>query len=509
MTTTIPVTSAARRWASAIVLSASLLVITMDLTILNIAIPDLATDLEPSAGQLLWIVDAYSLVLAGLLISMSALGDRLGRKRLLITGYAIFALASAAVAVVDSAEGVIAIRAILGVGGAMIMPTTLSMMRAVFHDPVERAKALGLWAAVSGVGAGIGPIVGGFLLEHFSWHAAFIVNVPLMLVAVVAAAVILPESRVLEPGRWDVVGTVLSLAGMIALVWSIKRFAKEQTLADLLAWATLVGAVVLLVLFVVRCLRRPDPLVDMRLFRRPQFSAGIVAALGTTFALGAALLLLAQWVQVVQGASPIETGIRLLPAAVAGTVFSLVVPWLAQRLGARLVLAGGLAVAGLGMVILAIPPGDLTTTRAIVALVLVGAGIASLAVASAMIMSHTPDEKAGNAAALEETSYDLGNVLGVAILGSASAVLFKSGLAGDPSLSGLGPEVREHAQSSISSAIGVADELHIPELASAANRVFTDSLQTTGLIGGVIMFVVAAVVFVTTPKGTDISTQHH
>ena len=207
--------SARRRWASLGVLSASLLVVTMDLTILYVALPDLAADIRPTANQQLWIVDIYSLVLAGLLIPMSALADRWGRKLMLLAGFVVFGAASALILAADSPEQVIATRALLGVGGAMIMPTTLSLMRSVFTDADERATALGVWAAVSAMGAAVGPIVGGALLEHFSWHAAFLVNVPLMASAVVAGAVILPESRDPHPGRWDFVATVLSIVGMV------------------------------------------------------------------------------------------------------------------------------------------------------------------------------------------------------------------------------------------------------------------------------------------------------
>ncbi|GAA3838978.1 quaternary ammonium compound efflux MFS transporter QacA [Saccharothrix violaceirubra] len=505
MTTVAPV-GAARRWGSAAVLSASLLVVTMDLTILNIALPDLAGDLRPSSEGLLWVVDAYSLVLAGLLVSMSALGDRIGRRRLLLAGYALFGLASAGALFASTTGEVIAVRALLGVGGAMIMPTTLSLIRAVFTDPRERATALGLWAAVSGIGAGVGPIVGGVLLESFSWRAAFLVNVPLMVVASVAAAAVLPESRVPSPGRWDAAGTVQTLVGMAALMWAVKRFAKEQSPAVPEAVVAVVVGVGLLAWFVVRCLRRPDPLLDVRLFARRPFTAGVVAALGSTFAMAAAFLLLAQWIQVVDGAGPVRTGLRLLPAAVAGTVASLLGTWLAARVGARIVLAGGLAVAGLGMVALVVTPSGPAAGHVTVALSLIGAGVGSLAVASAMIMSGTPDDRAGSAAAIEETAYDLGNVLGVAVLGSVAAILYTNGLRS--ALPDLDPAVASAAEGSVGAATALAVERGLPDLAAAAGAAFTDALRATGLIGGVVMLAIAVVVHAVTPKGTDITAPH-
>ncbi|WP_278263711.1 MFS transporter [Nocardia sp. AG03] len=506
-TTTPPALSFARRWAAAAVLSLSLLVITIDLTILNIALPDLAADLRPSATEQLWIVDAYSLVLAGLLVSTSSLGDRFGRKRMLLLGYSVFGVASLLVLWADTAPQVIALRALLGVGGAMIMPTTLTMLRVVFTDPAERAKALGLWAAVSGVGAALGPIVGGVLLETFSWRAALLVNVPIMVIVLVAGFLVLPESTVPNPGCWDFVGAGLSIAGMVALIWSIKRFAKDQTLLSGPAILVLMVAAAALGLFVWRCLRRPDPLLDIRLFRRRQFSAGIVAAISSVLGMAAALLLLAQWMQLVEGYRPMETGVRLLPLAIAATLASMIAPWLATKLGARVVLAGGIAVAGIGMLLIGVPE-DLTYGTILPPLLLVGAGLGALAIATAMIMSGTPEDKAGNAAAIEETSYDLGNVLGVAILGSVAALLYTSN-AGFDRIPGVDRALADAADESLGAAMAIAHEAQLPALAQHAAAAFTQSLQTTGVVGGVLLLIGAAAVYALTPRGTDITVQAH
>jgi DHA2 family multidrug resistance protein-like MFS transporter len=287
-----------RRWAALTVLSASLLVIVMDLTILNVALPELTADLRPSATEQLWIVDVYSLLLAGLLITMSAVADRWGRKRLLLLGFVVFGGASLLVLFASTPLTV------LGVGGAMIMPTTLSLIRSIFEDPAERARALGVWAATSGVGVAVGPIVGGLLLEHFSWQAAFLVNVPLMGVALGFGLWLLPEARDPEPGNWDLLGTAGSIAGMVALVWTIKHFAKEG-FDDLAAWAGLAVAIGLLTWFVRRCLTREDPLLDVRLLQGAPLAAGAVAALASMFAMAAMLLLIAQWLQTVEGHSPL------------------------------------------------------------------------------------------------------------------------------------------------------------------------------------------------------------
>ena len=501
---------ARRRWASLAVLSASLLVVTMDLTILNVALPELAADLRPTATEQLWIVDIYSLVLAGLLIPMSALADRWGRKRILLAGFLVFGAASAVILAAESSEQVIATRALLGVGGAMIMPTTLSLIRSVFTDADERATALGVWAGVSAMGAAVGPIVGGALLEHFSWQAAFLVNVPLMAVAFVAGAIILPESRDPNPGRWDFVATALSIVGMVLLVWSIKHFAEEESLRDREGWLAGGSALVLLAVFVRRCLRRPDPLLDVRLFKRRPFTAGVVAALSAMFAIAALLLLLAQWLQLVKGQSPLEAGIHLLPLAAGGLVASLLAATLSRIVGARIVLASGLAVAGVGMVLIWAVPGELTYPVAAIAMALAGAGAGSLAIGSAMIMAGTPPAKAGNAAAIEETAYDLGNVLGVAILGSVASLVYRQELDVDALVEdGLPAPLGTAAEDSLGAATAIAEQAGLPGLADQAGVAFTDALALTSLIGGLVMIAVAVVVLLTAPRGLDISQQQH
>ena len=501
--------SRGRRWAALAVLTASLLVITMDMTILNIALPEMAAELHPSSDQQLWIIDVYSLVLAGLLVSFAAIADRWGRKRMLLLGYTIFGGASLLILFANSAEGVIGIRALLGVGGAMIMPITLSLIRVIFADPKERATALSIWAAVSSLGAAVGPLIGGVLLEHFSWHAAFLINVPLMLAGVIAGLWILPESRVAHPGRWDAIAAILSLVGMTLLVWAIKTFGKEASFLVPEALIAFAAGAALLAWFVVRCIRSDAPLLDLQLFRNREFSAGILAALGSTFAMIAALLLIAQWMQLVDGASPVEAGIRLFPIAIAGAIASLSAPPLARLIGARAVLAGGIGFAGVGMLLVGVQPGTLTITTVIIALALVGAGSGSLAIASAMIMHGSPEEKAGNAGALEETSYEFGAVLGVAILGSISALLYRAEFLASDALAGVDPKLGAQAQESLGAAVSIADQLGMPELASEAGVAFTHALQATGIAGAVIMFAVATAVFLIAPKGTDLSKVSH
>lgn len=508
MTATLPTTTT-RRWAGLAVLCASLLVVVMDMTILSLALPAIAAELRPGAVEQLWMVDVYALVLAGLLVTASALGDRWGRRRMLVAGFATFGVASTAVLVVDSPAGVIAVRALLGVGGAMIMPSTLSMVRALFTEPRERATALGWWGATAAVGAALGPIVGGALLEAFSWHSAFLVNVPVMGVAIVAALLLLPESRSARPGTLDPLATVLSVVGMVALVYAVKHTGEHGP--DARGLVTAVVAVLALVLFVRRCLAQPDPVLEVRLFRERGFTAGVLTALCSSIASIAALLLLSQWLQLVRGWSPLESGFALVPMAVAGVVCSPLAPALAARVGARTVLAGGLAVGGLGFLLVFALPEPMSYAGVAAALVLVGAGSGSLAVASAAIMSGAPEEKAGSAAAIEESSYEIGGVLGVAVLGSLANAVYRHDLPADVlQAGGLDAAGADAVRDSLGGALEVAG-LAGPggaDLAARATAAFTDALSWAGLAGGAVMLVAVAVVWWVAPRDLDVSAGH-
>jgi MFS transporter, DHA2 family, multidrug resistance protein len=498
-----------RRWAGLAVLSASLLLVVMDVTILNVALPAITADLRPDSVQQLWMVDAYPLVLAGLLVTVSALGDRWGRKRMLLAGFSVFGLASTLVLLVDSPEGVIAVRALLGVGGAMIMPSTLSMIRTLFTDPRERATALGVWGAMAAVGGALGPIVGGALLEFFDWHAAFLVNVPVMAAAIVAGVVLLPEGRSARPPRIDALATVLSVVGMVSLVYAVKNGGKDGLEPDVVV--TGVVAAVTLVAFVRRCLAATDPMLEVRLFRGRAFTAGVLAALASAIAMAAMLLLGAQWLQLVQGFTPLQTGLALLPMAVGGVVGSPYAPSLAERVGARTVLAGGLVVGGVGFTLLYVAPTPLSYPWLAAGLTLVGIGMASLAVASAVIMAGAPSHQAGSAAAVEETAYEVGSVLGVAVLGSIAAAVYRSGLASDDlTARGVDADAAAAARESLGGALEVASTTPAGTwLADAAATSFTSSLADTGLVGGVLMIVTGVVVWWLTPADLDLAEGSH
>lgn len=307
--------SKGRLWTALIAILLGQFVVAIDLTVLNIALPELTRDLSPSSDQLLWVVDVYSLVLAGFLVATSSLSDRFGRKKMLLAGFLIFGIGSVLVVFINDASQLIAIRAFLGIGGAMIMPITISMIRSIFTDSKERAIAVAAWSAISAIGMAAGPLIGGFLLEHFNWHSAFLVNVPIVGVAFLLGMFAMPEVKLKNPGRFDVLGSVLALAGMVALLWGIKHLAAELAF-DVPGAAATLGGLALMALFVFRCLKSPHPIVDLSLFRSRTFSAGVIATMACTFALAVLLYMLAQWLQLVNGDGTLESGIHLIPMSV-------------------------------------------------------------------------------------------------------------------------------------------------------------------------------------------------
>ncbi|WP_148614652.1 MFS transporter [Nocardioides rubriscoriae] len=480
-----------RRWAGLGVLAASLLVVVMDMTILNVALPDLSADLRPSAVAQLWIVDAYALVLAGLLVPLAALADRWGRRRMLLSGFTLFGSASVLVLVADSAGAVIAVRVLLGIAGAMIMPATLSLIRVLFADQRERALALGLWAATASVGAAVGPIVGGALLGAFSWHAAFLVNVPLMAVAVVAGRLLLPESRSQRPGRIDSTGVALSVGGMVAVVYAVKELGKHGP--HPVSLLVLAAGVLAVTAFVRRCLHQDDPMLAVRLFADRVFRAGVLTALASSTVLMALLLLASQWLQLVRGWSPLAAGVALLPLAVGGLVGSPFAPAVAARIGVRTVLVGGLVATATGLGALGVLPRPLSYAALAGVFLVVGLGTAALGVGSALIMGRAPAHEAGSAAALEEMSYEIGGVLGVAVLGSLAGVVYRAGLP-----QGTGAAATE----SLAGALGTPT-------AGAATTAFTDAFAVVGLSGAVLALLAAVVVWRWLPVDLDLADLSH
>ncbi|MCS0601873.1 MFS transporter [Streptomyces sp. LP11] len=421
------------RWLALSVLVLAVLLVAVDATVLGLATPYISEDLHPTGTQLLWIGDVYSFVIAGLLVSMGSLGDRIGRKRILLVGATAFGAVSVLNAYATTPELMILARALLGVAGATLMPATLALIRNLFHDPRERSLAVGIWGATASAGTAVGPIAGGFLLEHFWWGSVFLINLPVMAVLVLVGIRTLPESRNPHPGPWDLASVVLSLVGMIAVVYAVKEAASHG-----FTWATLgaglLGAAALYG-FAHRQLTMPVPLLDMRLFRRRGFSGAVLADLLTVLGMSGLVFFLSQFLQLVQGRHPFEAGLAELPAAVGAVAAGLVAGRAARRYSVRAVVSGGLAAVGLALAVLTTVGRSTGYPVLGAALLVVGVGAGfSFTVTADVILSSVPKEQAGAASAVSETAYELGAALGIALLGSIVTGVYRdfAGPAGTP-----------------------------------------------------------------------------
>lgn len=412
-----------RKWAALGVLALALLLIAVDATVLALAIPALGRDLAPSPAEVLWIGDIYSFVLGGLLITMGTLGDRIGRKKLLLTGAAGFGAASLLAAFAPSAGWLIVARALLGVAGATIMPSTLSIIRNLFTDPAERTRAVAVWAAMATAGAALGPLVGGILLEHFWWGSVFVINLPVMALLLVFGAWWLPESRDPDPGPFDLVSALLSAVGVVPLVYAIKEVALVGPTWTALAAGLGGGAGMWL--FVRRQQSSAHPMIDVALFRKPAFSGAVGASMIAIFALTGLVFFLSQYFQNVLGYSPLQAGLRELPLGIAGMLVIVVIGPVVRRLGLGRAIALGLLASAAGLTIV----GFSAEYGAIaVALVIVGAGVGlALTLTTDAVVSAVPADKAGAASAVSETAYELGAALGIAVLGTVLSAWARSG----------------------------------------------------------------------------------
>ncbi|MDA0168873.1 MFS transporter [Solirubrobacter taibaiensis] len=412
-----------RRWLALGVLCLSLLAIVIDNTIVNVALPTLVRDLDADVSELQWVVDAYTLVFAGLLLVAGALGDRYGRRLTLLVGLAVFGAASGWAAYAGGVDGLIIARAVMGAGAAFIMPATLSLLISVFPDERERALAVGIWAATAGLGVALGPVVGGVLLDHFWWGSIFIVNVPLVAVAIVAGPRLLPESRDPVVRRIDWLGAALSGVGLVTLVWAIiEAPTAGWTSATVLSAGALAAA--LLVAFVVRQRRTAEPLLDVHLFADPRFTAAVGTITVLFFALFGFLFLSTQYLQFVLGYSPSAAGVRVLPYAGAMIVFAPLSSALVARFGTKRVVTVGMALFAAGLAVAATLTTDAGYGRLAITFVLMGAGMGLAgAPATESIMGSLPPARANIGSAVNDTTRELGGALGVAIVGSIMASL--------------------------------------------------------------------------------------
>ncbi|MFE4497697.1 MFS transporter [Streptomyces niveus] len=493
------------RWAVLVVLCVSLLLVALDATVLHVAVPAVTEDLRPSGVQLLWIVDAYPLVCAALLILFGTLGDRIGRRRVLLIGYGIFGLASVAAAFAGSPGMLIVARALLGVGGAMIMPATLSILRTVFPDRRERAMAIGIWTAVAAVGAATGPVLGGFLVQHFWWGSVFLINVPLMALILPVGRFLLPESKGGCDGPWDVIGALMAAAGVLGAVVGVKRLGVGASMLDVKTFGPLLLGAVLLFLFVRRQRRRKHPLIDVTMFARPTFATSVGCIVLAMLALVGLELIAVQYLQLVLGLSPLETGLRLLPLTFAAMAAGATGSYTLRRVGPRRMVACGFVLTAGAVLLLVMMahhdrPALLTT-----AFVLLGFGLQStLFGAYESMLSEAPPEQAGGAAAIGETAYQLGAGMGIALLGSVMNAAYAPALSSG-AVDGVPAAAGSAAANSLGQAYQVAAQLGGPAgeaLRIAARHSFVHGLHVTLLVSAALLLL-GAVAALRLPRVMD------
>jgi EmrB/QacA subfamily drug resistance transporter len=484
-----------RRWLTLGVICVSLMVIGLDNTILNVAVPTLARQLHASTSSLQWIVDTYTLVFAGLLLTAGSLGDRFGRYKGLTIGLAIFGTGSLASALSGSASMLIATRAFMGIGGAFIMPATLSIITNLFTDPTERGKAIGIWAGVSALGVGIGPVAGGFLLAHFYWGSVFFVNVPIVIVALIGGWFLVPDSRDPSAPKLDPLGAVLSIAGLATLLWAVIEAPTRGWGSTSILVAFVVGAAVLAG-FVFWELHTASPMLDVRFFKNPRFTAASGAITLTFFTLFGSLFLLTQYLQSVLGFSPLKAGAVLVPEAVAMMTIAPLTNSIVVRIGNKVVVGFGLMLLALSMALF----GQVTAGSSIWAVMgvtlVLGAGMGLIfAPATDSIMGSLPKEKAGVGSAMNDTTRQTGGAIGVAVLGSIMASSYRHAVSHAAAVHQVPAAITSVAKANVAQALAVAHSAaagaYGPVIATIARHGYVTAFHQAVMVGAVVMLVAA------------------
>jgi len=478
-----------REWTGLAVLALACLLYAMDLTVLHLAVPSLSADLQPSSSELLWITDIYGFMVAGFLVTMGTLGDRIGRRRLLLSGAAAFGVVSVLAALSTSPAMLIASRALLGIAGATLAPSTLSLIFSMFQDPRQRTTAIGIWITSFSAGGAIGPVLGGVLLERFWWGSVFLLALPVMALLLVLGPRVLPEYRDPGAGRLDLVSAGMSLVAVLAVVLGLKQIAQDG-IGPLAAAAVLVGLVVG-VLFVRRQLTLADPMIDLRLFRSQAFNASLATNLLGIFIVVGYFLFVAQYLQLVLGLSPLEAGLWSLPSAGGFIVGSNLAPRILRRVRPAYVIGAGLALAAIGLGVLTQVGGSHDADLAILAgaSLLVSLGLAPVFTATTdLVVSSAPPERAGAASGISETGAELGGALGIAILGSIGVAVYRGELA-DTLPAGVPGEAAAVARDTLGGAVGVAARLPGDAglaLLGAAREAFIQGMQLAVTLSAVV-----------------------
>ncbi|SHH27994.1 drug resistance transporter, EmrB/QacA subfamily [Jatrophihabitans endophyticus] len=486
------------RWVALVVLCVAELLVSIDNTIVNVALPSLARQLSASTSGLQWIVDAYTLVFTGLLLVGGHLGDRLGRRRALLVGLVGFGAVSVGAATTDSLAGLVSARAVMGAFAALIFPATLAIVTNIFTETRERVAAVGIWSAVAGVAVAVGPVSGGWLLEHFSWHSVFWVNVPLAAVAVLATVRWVPESRAPHAGGFDLGGVVLSVAGLTTLVWTVIEGPHHGWTSGA-SLAGFTAAAALLALFMVHERRVVAPVLDVTLFANRRFSAAAGAISVAFFGLFGFIFLVTQYFQAVKGYGTLAAGVRTLPFAIVIGALSPVALQVAQRIGTTVVVTGGLVLMSGGFALASTAQADSPFFgRIIASMVLMAAGLALVSgPATEAIMGALPLHQAGAGSAVNDTTRELGGTLGVAVLGSVLASLYASRVS--DTAAALPSGVRDTVRSSVVGGLDAAAARRDAGLADAVRQAFLAGMHDASLVAAGATLVGAAIVAVALP----------
>jgi DHA2 family multidrug resistance protein-like MFS transporter len=483
-----------REWLGLGVLALACLLYVMDLTVLHLAVPAISADLRPTSVELLWIIDVYGFMVAGFLITMGTLGDRIGRRRLLLVGAAAFGAVSILAAFSTSPTMLIASRALLGVAGATIAPSTLSLIFAMFEDPKQRATAIGVWVSAFSAGSAVGPVLGGVLLEHFWWGSVFLLAVPVMAVLLVLGPRVLPEYRAPDAGRLDLIGSAMSLVAVLSLILGLKLIAQDGP--SPISVASLAVGLVVGAAWVRRQLGASDPMFDLRLFRIPSFSASLVVNLLTVFVAIGYFLFVAQYLQLVLGLSPLTAGLWSLPEAIGFVVGSNLGPRIVRRVKPAHLIGGGLTVAAVGLVILSQVTTSTSSGLAIVvvASLLVSLGLAPIfGLTTDLIVSTAPPERAGAASGMSETFFELGGSLGLALLGTIGIVIYRSRVL-DSLPAGIPASAAAAARDTLGGARDVAAQLPPAQgeaVLNAAREAFVAGMQVAAVVSVAVAIAVA------------------
>jgi MFS transporter, DHA2 family, multidrug resistance protein len=484
-----------REWIGLAVIAIPCMLYAMDLTVLYLAVPSLSQDLEPTSSQLLWITDIYGFLVAGFLITMGTLGDRIGRRRLLLIGAAAFGAASILAAFSTSAEMLIVARALLGVAGATLAPSTLSLIRNMFLDARQRTTAIGVWGTSFAVGGAIGPLVGGIFLEVFWWGSVFLVNVPVMALLLALGPRLLPEFRDPDAGRLDLRSAVMSLAAVLAFIYGLKQIA--ETGLGSRAVLSIAAGLGVGVAFVRRQARLEDPLIDLRLFRVPAFSVSVATNTLGGFVVFGTFLFIAQYLQLVLGLSPLQAGLWTLPSSVAVILGSMLSPLIVRVVRPEVAVAGGLVLASIGLGILTQLDATSGLPLPVTASVIFSLGLGpTFILATDLIVGTAPAARAGAASAISETGAEFGGALGIAILGSIGTVVYRNEVI-EAVPAEVPPAAAEAARDTLGGALSVAQQL--PDrvgaaLVDGAHFAFTQGLHVAAAVASAIAVGVAVLV---------------